>query len=110
MTKKKTFWLSYDLGLKGDYSSIYKWLDKQKAKECGDSIAVFSFTCSTENPEEEVKNSLSESVEFNKSDRVYLIWRDDIKQIEKGAFIIGHRKTAPWEGYFIMESEQSFDS
>lgn len=109
MAKKKTFWLSYDLGLKGDYSSIYRWLDKQKAKECGDSIAVFEFVCSTDNPREEIKSSLLENIEFNKSDRVYLIWRDDIKQANLGTFIIGHRKPAPWEGYFTTDAEQSFD-
>ena len=109
MEKIKTFWLSYDLGLKGDYSSLYKWLDKQKAKECGDSIAVFKFTYSTDDPREEIKNSLKENVEFNKSDRVYLLWRDDNKQTNNGIFIIGSRKRAPWEGYFTTDEEQSFD-
>ena len=41
--KTKTFWLSYDLGLSGDYNSMYIWLDNHKAKECGDSLAVFKF-------------------------------------------------------------------
>jgi len=110
MAKKKTFWLSYDLGLKGDYSSLYGWLDKQKAKACGDSIAVFEFVCSTDNPREEIKNNLLENVEFNKTDRVYLIWHDDTKQSNLGTFIIGHRKQAPWEGYFTTDAEQTFDS
>ncbi|MBU0558268.1 MAG: hypothetical protein KJ799_05055 [Bacteroidetes bacterium] len=109
MAKKKTFWLSYDLGLKGDYSSLYRWLDKQKAKECGDSIAVFNFICSTANPREEIKDSLLESVEFNKTDRVYLIWREDTKQTTHGIFLIGHRKPAPWEGYFTTDADQTFD-
>ena len=106
---KKTFWLSYDLGLKGDYNSLYRWLDKQKAKECGDSIAVFQYICSTDNPNEEIKKSLLENVEFNKTDRVYLMWRDDNKQANLGIFIIGHRKPAPWEGYFTTDAEQTFD-
>lgn len=107
--KKKTFWLSYDLGLKGDYNSLYRWLDQQKAKECGDSLAVFEFLCLTNDPKEEIKQSLLTQIEFNKTDRVYLIWRDDNKQANLGAFIIGHRKQSPWEGYFTIDVEESFD-
>lgn len=109
MEKKKTFWLSYDLGLKGNYSSLYRWLDKRKAKECGDSIAVFEFICSTADPKEEIKQSLLEDIDFNKTDRIYLIWRDDKANANYGVFIIGHRKPAPWEGYFNTDVEQAFD-
>jgi hypothetical protein len=35
------YWLSFDLGLQGDYDSLYAWLDKQGAQECGDSVATF---------------------------------------------------------------------
>lgn len=109
MEKKKTFWFSYDLGIKGNYNSLYNWLDKYKAKECGDSIAVFEFVCKTDNPREEIKKDLLKNVKFSKTDRIYLIWRDDTKQSSSGAFIIGHRKPAPWEGYFATEIEQSVD-
>jgi hypothetical protein len=109
MTKKKTFWLSYDLGLKGDYNSLYGWLDKMKARECGDSFAVFQFTCKTDNPKDEIKKELESEVKFNKNDRVYLIWRDDVKQSNAGGFIIGNRKSAPWEGYFSTGMEQTID-
>jgi hypothetical protein len=110
MAKKKTFWLSYDLGLKGDYNSLYTWLDKQKAKECGDSVAYFEFICSTDNPNEEVKKDLIENVDFNKTDRVYIVWRDNTSLANKGMFIIGNRKPAPWEGYFTTDADQSIDS
>lgn len=109
MTKKKTFWLSYDLGLKGDYSSMYSWLDKQKAKECGDSFAVFTFDCLTDNPKDEIKKSLLDNVDFMKNDRVYLIWRDETKKVNNGTFIIGNRKPSPWEGYYITNEEQVLD-
>ena len=36
---KKFIWLSYDLGIGGDYESLYSWLDNHEAKECGDSVA-----------------------------------------------------------------------
>ncbi len=109
MATIKTFWLSYDLGLKGDYNSLYSWLDKHKAKECGDSFAVFKFTCKTNKPKDEIKKDLELSVKFNKTDRVYLIWRDDVKKSNVGVFIIGNRKPAPWEGYFSTDTEQSID-
>ena len=109
MTKSKTFWLSYDLGLKGDYNSLYTWLDKVKAKECGDSFSVFQFTPKTDNPKEEIKQDLESNINFNKGDRIYLIWRDDSKDINSGVFIIGNRKQPPWEGYYAPELEQSVD-
>ena len=38
-------WMSYDLGVSGDYEGLYAWLDDHNAKECGNSVAwVFSFS------------------------------------------------------------------
>ena len=42
MGVKKIFWLSYDLGIKGDYTGLYTFLDSVDAKECGDSVAFFT--------------------------------------------------------------------
>ena len=39
---KARFWLSYDLGINGDYDGLYRWLDRQGAKECGSSMAYIS--------------------------------------------------------------------
>ena len=36
---KGTIWLSYDLGVSGDYEGIYAWLENHDAKECGSSVA-----------------------------------------------------------------------
>jgi hypothetical protein len=33
-------WMSYDLGVKGDYEGLYAWLDDHEAKECGNSVAA----------------------------------------------------------------------
>ena len=38
---EKAIWLSYDLGIQGDYESLYQWLDSQGAIERGDSVAFF---------------------------------------------------------------------
>jgi hypothetical protein len=43
ISMKQRIWLSFDLGIKGDYQSLYKWLDARKARECGDSVAYFTF-------------------------------------------------------------------
>jgi hypothetical protein len=96
VAKKKTFWLSFDLGIKGDYNGIYTWLDKLKAKECGDSLAVFQ-RASSEDHINKIKQELEKNVKLRQSDRVYVIWLDGLKV--KGQFIFGNRKPAPWEGF-----------
>lgn len=97
---KKLFWLSYDLGLKGDYTSLYMWLDEMNAKECGNSVASFWFEYEN-NYLEELERSLKDAIDLSKNDRFYLIWRqnNEGKSKVKGRFIIGKRKPAPWEGY-----------
>ena len=35
--KTSTIWISYDLGVRGDYEGLYAWLDSHGAKECGDT-------------------------------------------------------------------------
>lgn len=108
----KIFWLSYDLGLKGDYEALYEWLDEHNAKECGDSLAVFFKNCfNPTQPDKEIADSLKKRINFQKNDRVYLIWSDDETGKPKGKFIIGRRKNAPWEGFFTDNSESEiFDS
>ena len=100
------FWLSYDLGLIGDYSSLYRWLDKQKAKECGYNFAFFKFANRTDDAIAEIKNSLCDNIKFNKNDRVYLISYNYYIKKHIGNFIIGSRKREPWEGYFETDGEQ----
>ena len=41
---KSAVWISYDLGVNGDYESLYSWLDIQGAKECGTSVAYLTYT------------------------------------------------------------------
>lgn len=104
MTTTKTFWICYDLGLRGDYTGLYAWLDSHKAKECGDSLAVFEFDCGAHFIEE-IKSELTNKVKFNKEDRIYLIWKDPQKDLIKGRFIIGQRKPAPWEGFAVSKEQ-----
>ncbi len=98
MPTNKAFWISYDLGLKGDYSGLYTWLDSVKAKECGDSIAFFTFE-GKGNYIEDIKEDLMKYAKLGKSDRVYLIYHDNKTGKLKGNFLFGGRKRAPWEGF-----------
>ncbi len=96
---KKAVWLSYDLGVRGDYTSLYEWLDNLDAKECGDSIAFFKYEVkSGEVLKNKIKKDLSDNVTLEKRDRIYIMYLDSKKKM-KGSFIFGRRKSSPWEGY-----------
>lgn len=99
---KKAVWLSYDIGVKGDYEGLYIWLDNHEAVECGDSQAFF-FYMANEDLIIELKEELKQSVELRKRDRIYVIWKDGDKI--RGKFIFGNRKAAPWTGYGNKETE-----
>ncbi len=98
MMTNKAFWVAYDLGLKGDYSGLYTWLDTVKAKECGDSIAFFTKAYGDDFIEK-IKRDIAKFTKLNNTDRVYLIFRDAETGKTKGRFLFGGRKRAPWEGY-----------
>lgn len=97
---KQSIWLSYDLGIKGDYPGLYKWLDSHKAKECGNSVAYFSYEYKTD-LKAELKADLSKNIEFKNGDRIYIIANlpKDGKVQTFGNYLIGNRKASPWEGY-----------
>jgi hypothetical protein len=93
-------WVSFDLGVSGDYENMYAWLDDHQAKECGDSVASFRFSCDGDLPES-LKTEIENAVSLNKRSRVYVVYRDGGKL--KGRYIIGRRKSAPWDGYGTRE-------
>lgn len=99
MATLEGFWLSYDLGLKGDYSGLYGWLDSVKAKECGNGIAFFKMEIE-EDKVKEVQEQIYKHVNLNQTDRLYLIYYKDKTKHVTGKFLSGGRKRAPWEGYF----------
>ena len=93
---KKAVWLSFDLGIKGDYEGLYQWLDARGAIECGDSAAFFKLESDGVDLPGEIKRSLQESMEVDAKTRVYIIYSKG-KSI-KGNFVVGQRKAAPWAG------------
>ena len=111
---KKAIWIAYDFGLKGDYTGLYTWLDEKAAVECGNGLAFFSYYIESDatltNFISEITESLKQAVKLSKTDRVYLIWRDETEKKVKGEFINGGRRQSPWEGYGKLKSAPKEDS
>lgn len=103
---KRRLWLSYDLGLNGDYPGLYRFLDNHEAQEIGNSAATFMFECDADDDDEFIdilKESIVNSLNSTNNVRIYVIraQRDDGKIISRvtGSFLLGRRKSNPWEGY-----------
>jgi hypothetical protein len=94
---KKAIWLSYDLGVQGDYEGLYQWLDARGAIECGDSLAFFELESDGTPIPDQVKKELEGVIKADAKARIYIVWRQD--RSVKGRFIFGRRKAAPWSGY-----------
>lgn len=99
-------WLSFDLGVRGDYNSLYQWLDEHDALECGNGFAtfVYDFSSSPEDVDQlfaELKNELLERVsEIETKGRVYALTSIRVDDPHPaGMFIFGGRKASPWEGF-----------
>ena len=100
-------WLSFDLGVRGDFEGIYQFLDAHEAKDCGDSLATFWYEYKKDLVGELTKE-LKAGVSFDKKSRVYLIFLGpDGKQV--GKFVIGRRKSPPWVGYGPATADQEED-
>lgn len=111
---KKAIWLSYDLGIGGDYPGLYKWLDNHKAIECGNSVAFIKYQIDKsqlDNLLQLLSDDIKKSVELRSGDRLYVIYReaDGTSCFVKGNFISGRRKSNPWEGYGDNETNEGED-
>jgi hypothetical protein len=97
MKVKHFVWVSFDLGVKGDYEGMYAWLDRHAAKECGDNLACFSYEHSRENLLQEIQEDLQDNIDIDfKKDRIYVVRL--VNGEMKGKFIFGNRRNAPWTG------------
>ncbi len=103
---EKHILLNYDLGLKGDYSSLYAFLDTHKALDCGNGNAAFAMSFSEDKFEvilEELKQEISKTVNIEKTDRIYLTVTDNSGKM-RGSFLFGGRKRSIWEGYGTIKT------
>lgn len=102
---KKSFWLNYDFGLRGNYSGLFTFLDNHAAIECGNGLAYFLYdnpdNIDSENLVKKIELELSKLIVPTSNDRIYMIWRDEKSPTSKvkGKFIFGSRKSSPWSGY-----------
>ena len=108
MKQKYSVWISFDLGVKGDYDGIYSFLDKVKAAECGDFTAFIKV-----NTQHEIvgllKNQINEFVKLNERDRIYVIICRSNGHVFKSGFLFGKRKAAPWSGFFSSNNNGSLN-
>lgn len=101
---KTLIWITFDLGVRGDYEGMYEFLDTYAAKECGDSAAALLFEFGN-NLIAELNQQLAAAVTLDKKSRIYVVFPDD-KGKYKGRFIVGRRKRPPWTGYGAAEVEE----
>ena len=98
---KQQVWISYDLGIQGDYESLYRWLDEHHAVECGDTVALIEFEYRQDLPRE-LHQALTSKVQLGPASRVYVLvgTNDGVR----GGWLIGRRHRAPWEGYAVASA------
>jgi hypothetical protein len=108
METEKLVWISFDLGVSGDYEGMYAWLDEHHGKECGDSLAAIKYQ-PKHDLVADLKSDIKKSVELNKKSRIYVIYKSDDGKM-KGSFLHGTRKQAPWTGYGASAEESTDES
>ena len=103
---KHTFWLSYDLGVSGDYEGIYSWLENHGAQECGSSVAyVRGYDCE-EDLFDCLTSDLNSAVDLNQRARVYVIHKRKDGRIG-GRYLFGKRRAPPWTGYGNVPEQEA---
>jgi hypothetical protein len=95
-TGKTRYWISFDLGLMGDYSHFYEWLDSQDAQECGSGLASLVSSQTRDQIIAEIQSILKGSPRA----RAYLISIQPDGRFG-GKFVAGGRKAAPWAGFAV---------
>lgn len=88
-------WISFDLGVQGDYEGIYRWLDERSALECGDSLAGLNYEYSGDLLDQ-LHDDLKDKININNKTRIYVIRLEAGKM--KGKFIFGARRQPAWTG------------
>ena len=94
-TKTSPVLLSFDLGIQGDYDSLYAWLDKHEAKECGSNLAIFDYPYNKDLLKE-IRLDLRKAIKITTNTRIYIMCK--VGDALKGNFVIGSRRNAPWTG------------
>ncbi len=110
---KKSIWLTYDLGVGGDYKNLYAWLDDNNAVDCGNNFAYLRVdTNNADSDNQLMDNLLSEirsRVNLIPGNRLYVVrsYVENGIAKTKGSFIFGKRMSNPWEGYGSKPDESA---
>lgn len=108
---EKIIYMTYDLGVNGDYPGLYTWLAKLDAQECGENSCRFIYdfkNVNHDNSNDDTKKALEElqaeakrNVKLKVNDRIYVNSDFFVNGTKRsvGAFIVGKRKQNPWQGY-----------
>jgi hypothetical protein len=101
MCTTKAIYISFDLGLRGDYNGLYVWLDSMHARECGNNVALVQRDFDHDDHNsiyESFKSEITTKVRLEPTDRIYISLIGADGQM-KGRFLFGGRKRALWEGF-----------
>ena len=101
---KRAIWLSFDLGITGDYESMYAWLEDHQAKECGASMAYIRSYEFDGNLMETLNSDIAANVDLNHRSRIYLIFSENGRA--KGRYLRGNRRAPPWTGYGCFAEQE----
>ncbi len=102
--KTKPIWISFDLGVSGNYEKLFQWLDGHGAKECGDSLAYIKDYPYKDDLAHELRRDIIKSVKSIQYIRVYVVWSEGSRT--RARFLIGGRKGAPWAGCAPSNQEE----
>lgn len=102
---KKAYWISYDLGVGGDYPHLYQWLDDHEAVPCGNSVAFLFFNYKSDDPDKELLKSLS-NVKLQPGNIIYVIRKKEGGDKYYGSFLYGKRQSAPWTGFGLKAKDE----
>ncbi len=100
-TAKTRYWISFDLGLMGNYNRVYEWLDSLDAQECGPGVATILST----KTRDQLAAEIGRIFKGVPRARAYII---TMKQ--GGRFVAGGRKAAPWEGFAVSTADSVDES
>ncbi len=101
---KRAIWISFDLGVRGDYEGMYTFLDSHGAKECGGNVAYLAYEYQTDLVGELTKE-IRDSVAIDRRSRIYLIVSSGEKGF-RGRFLVGRRRTASWAGFGSVDIDE----
>ena len=94
---KVPVWISYDLGSKGDFTNMYRWLKGYEALECGNSTAQIWY--SKERGRKLVpslRKEIEEAIAINAETRIFIIYRGSKNTLHEKWLIGSTNPTPAW--------------